>query len=94
MNKSSILRRFRHGAIAIAGLVVSLVAIAAAAPEAFAMRVLPADGSGNTVTTAGNSGTPGWEIVLIVIGAVMLVSLLVGVVLRWRAPARLQRAIN
>jgi hypothetical protein len=75
----------------------SLAAVCAAAPAAFARPLLPPDDSGTAgtaATLARHSGTPGWEIALIVIGAVMLIGLLVVVVLRRRAPARLQKAVS
>jgi hypothetical protein len=54
----------------------------------------PPDGSSTVVTVAGHSGTPGWEIALIAIGAVMLIGLLVAVALRRRTSVRLQRAVS
>ena len=59
-----------------------------------AVLLPPPDGSGTAATVARHGGTPGWEIALIAIGAVMLIGLLVAVTLRRRAPARLQRAVN
>jgi hypothetical protein len=101
MSKSPTFSKTRRCAVALAGLLTTLAAVCAAAPDAFAlhlmsMQVPPPDETGTaaTATVAGHSGTPGWEIALIVIGAVMLISVLVAVVLHRRAPARLQRAVS
>ena len=94
MSKSLTLSRARHSAAAVVGLLVSLAAICAAAPAAFARPLAPPDGSGTAASVAGHSGTPGWEIALIAIGAVMLIGLLVAVVLRRRSSVRLQRAVS
>jgi hypothetical protein len=92
MSKSPI-RTARHFAAAVVGVLASLAAVCAAAPAAFAMPLSPVD-QGTGATVASHSGTPGWEIALIAIGAVMLVSLLVAVVLHRHAPARLNRAVS
>jgi hypothetical protein len=99
MSKSPSTSKARHCAAAVIGLLASLAAVCAAAPAAFANRLVaeplpPPDGSGSAATVAGHSGTPGWEIAVIAIGAVMLISLLVAVVLRLRSPARLQKAVS
>jgi hypothetical protein len=83
MSKSPTLSRVRHVATAVIGFLASLAAVCAAAPAAFA-RLPGPDDPGNEPTVAGHSGTPGWEIALIVIGAVMLICLLVAVLLRRR----------
>lgn len=93
MSKSPTRSRARHYATAFVGFIVSVVAICAAAPDAFAMRVVPPEGAGTTSTAVSHGGMAGWEIALIVIGAVLLISLLVGIVRRGRrAPVRVQTA--
>jgi hypothetical protein len=94
MSKSPIRTRIGRGAAAVVGVLLSLAAVCAAAPAAFATRLPPPEGSGTAATVARHSGTPGWEIALIVVGAVILIGLLAAVVLRRRAPASLQRAVN
>jgi hypothetical protein len=94
MSKSLIRRKARHFVISGAGLLVALVAVCAAAPSAFAMRLSPPDESGRAPTMAQPAGPPGWEIALMAIGAVLLVSLLVVVALRGRTTSRLQRAMS
>jgi hypothetical protein len=94
MSKSPTPSTTRHCAAAVVGLLASLAAVCAAAPAAFAKSLPPPDGSETAATVAGHSGTPGWEIALIAIGAVMLICLLVAVVLRRRNPAKLQRAVS
>jgi hypothetical protein len=100
MSKSPIASKARRCAAAVVGLLASLVAVFAAAPAAFAMRPLPPDNSGSPASAAtaapvvAHSGTPGWEIALIAVGAVMLICLLVAVVLHRRTPARVQGAVS
>jgi hypothetical protein len=94
MTKSRTLSTARHSAAAVVGLLATLAAVCAAAPAAFARPLPPPDRSETAASVAGHSGTPGWEIALIAIGAVMLISLLVAVALRRRNPAKLQRAVG
>lgn len=95
MSKSPILRRARHCAAALVGLLASLAAVCTAAPAAFAMRLPPTDDSGSAVAVAAHSGTPGWEVAVIAIGVVMLIGLSVALVLRRRTPAaRVQSAVS
>jgi hypothetical protein len=94
MSKSPTLSRARQCVAAIVGILATLAAVCAAAPAAFARPLPPPDGSATVVTLPGHSCTPGWEIVLITIGAVMLIGLLVAAVLRKRTSARLQRAVS
>jgi hypothetical protein len=93
VSKSFTLSKIRLSA-AVSGLLASLVAICAAAPAGFAEPLPPPDGAGTAASVAGHSGIPGWEIALIAIGAVILISLLVAVVLRRRTSAKLQRALS
>jgi MYXO-CTERM domain-containing protein len=94
MSKSSTPRPFRHGVAALVGFLASLAAVCLAAPAAFARPLAPPDQSGTAASVAGQAGTPGWEIALIAIGAVLLVGLLVAVVLRRRTSVRVQRAVS
>jgi hypothetical protein len=100
MRKSPIASKARHCAAAVVGLLASLAAVCAAAPAAFAMRLPPPGDAGTAGTAAtaapvsAHSGTPGWEIALITIGAVMLICLLVAVILHRRSSAKLQRAVS
>jgi hypothetical protein len=93
MSKSPI-RKVRRFAAAVVGVLASLAAVCAAAPAAFAMPLSPVDQSGTGSTVASHNGTPGWEIALIAVGAVMLICLFVAVVLHRHAPARLNRAVS
>ena len=72
MNKSSNPNRLRRIATTAAGFVVSVIGICAAAPSAFAMRVVEPD---STASTVHHSGTPSWEIALIVVVAVAVIGL-------------------
>jgi hypothetical protein len=94
MSKSPISSKARHSTAAVVGFLAGLAAICAAAPAAFARPLPPPDESGTAARVAGHSGTPGWEIALIAIGAVMLICLLVAVMLRRRSSVRLQRAVS
>ncbi len=94
MSKSPIRRKARRFVVSLAGLLASLVAVCAAAPSAFAMRLLPPDEAGSAPAMAQHPGPPGWEIALIAIGAALLVSLLIAVALRGRATSRLQKAMS
>jgi hypothetical protein len=94
MSKSSTSSKARHSLAAVVGLLASLAAICAAAPAAFARPLAPPNDSGTVVSVTGHSGTPGWEIALIAIGAVLVICLLVAVVLRKRSSVRLQRAVS
>jgi hypothetical protein len=94
MSTSSTSIRLRRCTTAIAGLLASLVAICAAAPAAFAMRVTPEDSGAGPVV---HSGTPTWEIALIAVGvgvAFGLVSMAAVAVVRGRSTARAQRALS
>jgi hypothetical protein len=73
MNKPTNPNRMRRLSTAAAGLVVSVIGLCAAAPAAFAMRAVQPDGS--TAPVVHHSGTPGWEIALIVIAAVAALGL-------------------
>jgi len=94
MSKSPAPSKARYSAAAVVGLLASLAAICAAAPAAFARPLAPPDGTGIAATVATHSGTPGWEIALIAIGAVMLICLLVAAVLRRRTSVRPQGAVS
>jgi hypothetical protein len=94
MSKSPIRRKARPFVMSIAGLLASLIAVCAAAPSAFAMRLSPPDESGSAPTVAQHAGPSGWEIALIAIGAALLVGLLIAVARRGRATSRLQRAMS
>jgi hypothetical protein len=56
------------------------------------MLLPPPDSSGTSATVARHGGLAGWEIALIAVGVVILVSFLIHFVLRGRAAVRLQRA--
>lgn len=95
MTKPSTSNHLRRCATAVAGLVVSLVSICAAAPGAFAMRLTPPDDSGTAPVV--HAGTPTWEMALIAIGIAIafgLVSLSAVAVLRGRSTAKAQRALS
>ena len=65
MSKSPIRRKARRFVVLLAGLLASLVAVCAAAPSAFAMRLVPPDEAGSAPAMAQHPGPPGWEIALI-----------------------------
>jgi protein-S-isoprenylcysteine O-methyltransferase Ste14 len=69
MNKSSNPNRIRRIATTAAGFVISVIGICAVAPSAFAMRVIPPQGATSAVH---HSGTPGWEIALIVVAVAVI----------------------
>jgi hypothetical protein len=70
-------RMVRRSVTAVAGFVAGIIGILAAAPAAFAMRVVTPDGGPGTHTSAAAapSGLAAWEIALIVAAALALVSL-------------------
>jgi len=94
MTKSSVSNHLRRCTAAVAGLLASIVAICAAAPGAFAMRLAPDDPGAAPVV---NNGTPTWEIALIAIGVAVafgLVSLAAAALVRGHSTARLQQALS
>jgi len=95
MNKSSTFIRLRRCTTAIASLLVTMAAICAGAPAAFAVTLPAPDDSGSAPVVHG--GIPTWEIALIAIGvavAFALVSLAAVAVVRGRSAARVQRALS
>jgi hypothetical protein len=102
------IRTIRRLAAALAGLTGALLAFAAAAPAAFAMRVPPPGGSATIapppkppgwnkhpplpgpvhVHAALAGGTPGWQIILIAVGAALLAATLAVLAGRMRAARR------
>jgi hypothetical protein len=67
MSKSSTSIRLSRCTTGVAGLLASIVAICAAAPGAFAIRLKEPDDSGAAPVVV-DRGTPTWEIALIAVG--------------------------
>ena len=86
MNRIYCIRRLAGVLVGLAG---ALVAFAAAAPAALAVRVPPPGGSGGTPppapVTVVAGGMPGWLITLIVIGVALLAATLAVLLDRARA---------
>ena len=91
-------RFFGRVAGAIAGVLLSLVGVITAAPAAFATRpVDPGNGYAGSVapiTATHSGGMPGWEIALIVAGAVLVAVLVTIVAVRARSRGGLRPATN
>lgn len=89
------IRRIRRVATALAGLAVTWLGLAVAAPAAFAeTATFPADGGPvgpgvSTVTrTVVVGGMPGWQIALIAVGAALIAASLAVLADRARAAHR------
>jgi hypothetical protein len=84
-------KHMRRTAIVIAGALTTVFTLMAAAPAAFAMRVIAPEGaSGPTPSTlvVTHAGMAGWQIALIAIGAAVVAAALAAIALR----ARLRRS--
>jgi hypothetical protein len=97
MNRTHPFRPIRRLATILAALAATLLAITAAAPAAFAMRVPPGGGGGETVPpttlrTVVVGGMLGWQIALIAIGAAILAAATAVILDRARATRRHQPA--
>ena len=96
------IRRIRRIAGVLAGLAFACLGLAAAAPAAFAMMIVPAPGGSGSVAPAPPAraathtivvgGMPGWQIALIAIGAALLAAALS--VLAGRARAARRQAVT
>jgi hypothetical protein len=90
------LRRLRRSIAVFAGLLMGAVALAAAAPSAFAMNVVPPPGgpeAGSTTPAAVvHSGMLGWQITLIAVGAAVLSAAVTAVLVRMGPRSRLGHA--
>jgi len=93
------IRRIRRVATALAGLAVTWLGLAVAAPAAFAETVMfPADGgrgpapagtgAGPVTRTVVVGGMPGWQIALIAVGAALIAAGLAVLAERARASHR------
>ena len=81
------MHRLRRTATIIAALTISVLGTIAAAPSAFAMRLVDPQDTASTSTpvyTVSRSGMAGWEITLIAIGAVIVAATLTALFLRVR----------
>jgi hypothetical protein len=78
------MNHLRRTVTVIAGLALSLIGLAVAAPAAFAVRpVAPGDaGSSTAAYPVTHAGTPGWEIALIALGAAVVAAAVVAVIVR------------
>ena len=91
------MRHLRHTIILAAALIMSLLGVAAAAPAAFAIRVMsPQDGTGTPtpVASAVHNGMPSWEIALIAVGAIFALVAVTVVLLRKRTRRTLQPSVR
>ena len=84
------IRCTRRFAGVLAGLVITLLALGAAAPAALAMIPEPAGGPGvqPAAQVVVTGGMPGWQITLIAAGAALVASVLAVLADRARAPRR------
>jgi hypothetical protein len=89
------MNHIRRTAVALAGLTAAVLASAIAAPAAFAMQVPPPGGElgGQSVTPAPIAqvhagGMPGWQIVLIAVGAALVAATVAVLLDRARAGRR------
>jgi hypothetical protein len=88
MNKSSKPDHVRRLGTIAAGFAISVIGICAAAPSAFA-RVVPPEGGGSTASLPiHHGGISGWEIALIVVGAVVVIGLSLLATVRYRNAAK------
>ena len=79
------MKHLRRTITVVAGLALSLIGLAAAAPAAFAMRLVEpndARGSSTPVYPVTHAGTPGWQITLIALAAVAVAAAVVIVIVR------------
>lgn len=77
----------RRTATVIAGLLISVLGLTAAAPAAFAMRLVEpndAPGPGGATTLIIHNGMAGWEVTLIAVGAAVVAATLTAVASRAR----------
>jgi hypothetical protein len=79
-------KRLQCSVIIVVGLIVSLFGLAAAAPSAFAMRLLDQAGTSAPVppATASQGGMAAWEITLIAIAASFAAIAVAAVIVRLR----------
>jgi hypothetical protein len=96
--KEPTMKHLRRTITVVAGLALSLIGLAAAAPAAFAMRIHePPDdtGSSTLVYPVAHAGTPGWQIALIALGAaVVAMAVVTVIVLRVRRRPTLHPATH
>jgi hypothetical protein len=80
------MNRIYRSAAVIFGLVASIIGLVAAAPDAFAMRLLDSGGSAPYAppVTIVHSGASTWQVTVIAVGAAALAALATAVVLRGR----------
>ncbi|MBO0731765.1 MAG: hypothetical protein J2P57_21075 [Acidimicrobiaceae bacterium] len=90
------MKRLRLATTILASLAVSLLGLALAAPSAFAMRIIDDNSGSGTAAptpTAAHAGMAGWEIALIVAGAVVAVVAVTGLIVRARRRSVLQPTV-
>ena len=92
------MNHIRRIAATLAGLAAAALALTAASPAAFAIRVPPPGDSGGPapappqIHTIVTGGMPGWQITLIAAGAALLAAVLAVILDRARAARRHQMA--
>ena len=87
--------KLRRTAIVIVGMLLALPGVLAAAPAAFAMRVLRPEGDPGPATPTyivTQAGMAGWQVALIAIGAALAAVALTTIVVHVRFRTRLHPA--
>lgn len=89
------MKHIRRVAVALSGLLATMLGFFVAGPVAFAVNVAPPEGQGaisTTSTIGGGSGLADWQVSIIGVGAAVFAALVTTLVLRLRFRAVLRSA--